>query len=57
MDTRTNTVTFHGNDGLVRSLTVQTPQAQEFIKQLKAGDSVVVTFTEAVALSVEPAKK
>lgn len=57
VNTATNTVTFHGSDGLVRSLTVQTPQGQEFIKQLKAGDSVVVSFTEAVALSVEPAKK
>ena len=56
VDTRTNTVTFHGADGLVRSFTVQTPQAQAFIKQLKAGDSVIVSFTEAVALSVEPAK-
>jgi len=36
--------------------TVQTPQAKEFIKQLKPGDTVVVTFTEALALSVEPAK-
>ncbi len=57
VNTATNTVTFHGADGLVRSLTVETPQGQAFIKQLKAGDSVVVSFTEAIALSVEPAKK
>jgi translation initiation factor IF-1 len=56
VDTKTNQVTFHGADGLVRVFTVQTPQAKEFIKQLKPGDTVVVTFTEALALSVEPAK-
>src|SRR5688572_32608040 len=56
VDTKTNQVTVHGSDGLVRVFTVQTPQAKEFIKQLKPGDTVVVTFTEALALSVEPAK-
>ncbi len=56
VDTRTNQVTFFGQDGLVRVITVRTPQGQEFIKQLKPGDNVVVSFTEAIALSVEPAK-
>jgi translation initiation factor IF-1 len=56
VDTKTNQVTFYGSDGLVRVFTVQTPQAKEFIKQLKPGDTVVVSFTEALALSVEPAK-
>ena len=56
VDTSTNQVTFFGQDGLVRVITVRTPQAQEFIKQLKPGDNVVVSFTEAIALSVEPAK-
>jgi translation initiation factor IF-1 len=56
VDTKTNQVTFYGSDGLVRVFTVQTPQAKEFIKQLKPGDTVVVSFTEALALSVEPTK-
>jgi translation initiation factor IF-1 len=56
VDTRTNLVTFSGPDGLVRSITVATPQGREFIKQLKKGDTVVLSFTEALALSVEPAK-
>ena len=56
VDTKSNLVNFSGPDGLVRSITVETPQAKEFIKQLKPGDTVVVTFTEAVAVSVEPAK-
>jgi hypothetical protein len=55
VNTRTNTVSFFGQDGLVRALTVETPQAQAFIRQLKAGDNVIVSFTEAIALSVEPA--
>jgi hypothetical protein len=55
-DTRSNLVTFSGADGLVRSITVATPQAREFIKQLKKGDTVVLSFTEALAVSVEPAK-
>ncbi len=56
VDTRTNQVSFFAEDGLVRAITVRTPQGQEFIKQLKPGDHVVVSFTEAIALSVEPAK-
>ncbi len=56
VDTRTNLVTFSGSDGLVRSITVETPQGREFIKQLKKGDTVVLSFTEALAVSVEPAK-
>ena len=55
-DTRTNLVTFSGPDGLMRSITVATPQGREFIKQLKKGDTVVLSFTEALAVSVEPAK-
>jgi hypothetical protein len=56
VDTKTNLVNFYGEDGLVRAITVETPQAREFIKQLKPGDTVVVTYTEALAISVEPAK-
>jgi hypothetical protein len=56
VDTKANLVNFTGEDGLVRAITVKTPQAQEFIKQLKPGDKVVVSYTEAVAISVEPAK-
>ena len=56
VDTKTNLVNFSGPDGLVRAITVETPQAKEFIKQLKPGDTVLVTYSEAVAVSVEPAK-
>ena len=56
VDTRSNLVTFSGPDGLVRSITVATPEGRAFIRQLKKGDTVVLSFTEALAVSVEPAK-
>ena len=48
-------VSFYGEDGLVRVIEVQDPKAQEFVRGLKEGDKVELTFTEAVAISVEPA--
>jgi hypothetical protein len=54
VDTRNHVVSFYGSDGLVRSLPVRTPQGREFISRLRAGDEVEVTYTEAVAVSVEP---
>lgn len=47
-------VSFYGSDGLARSLPVRTRQGREFISKLKVGDEVEVTYTEAVAISVEP---
>lgn len=55
VDTKNNVVTFYGTDGLVRVLNVVTPEGQAFIKQLKAGDNVDVTFTEGFAVNVQPA--
>jgi translation elongation factor P/translation initiation factor 5A len=54
VDAAENTVTFTGPRGL-RTVLVETPAAQEFIRQLKKGDEVEVTYTEALAISVEPA--
>jgi ribosomal protein S1 len=45
VDTKSNLVTFAGQDGLVRAITVTTPEAKEFIKQLKPGDTVVISYT------------
>jgi hypothetical protein len=56
VDTKSNVVKFHGEDKLVRELAVHRPEARAFIKQLKPGDQVVVTYAESVAISVEPAK-
>jgi hypothetical protein len=54
VNNRNHVVTFYGSDGVSRSLPVQTPQGREFISKLKVGDEVDVTYTEAVAISVEP---
>ena len=56
VDNKSGLVSFAGEDGLVRAITVTTPEAKEFIKQLKPGDTVVISYTEALAISVEPAK-
>ena len=51
---RDHVVSFYGSDGIGRSMPVRTPQGREFISKLKVGDEVEVTYTEAVAISVEP---
>jgi hypothetical protein len=55
VDTKNNVVSFYGEDGLLRAFPVQTDQGRAFIKKLKPGDEVGVTYTEALAVSVEPA--
>jgi len=57
VDLKNNIVTFTGPQGNVNIVAVQRPQMREFLKTLKAGDKVDLTFTEAVAVSVEPAPK
>lgn len=47
-------VTFYREDGLLRVLEVKRPAAQEFVRGLKEGDKVEITYTEAVAVAVEP---
>ena len=56
VDSKTNEVRFYGPDKRVRTVELETPEAQAFAKKLKAGDEVVVTFTEALAVSVEPVR-
>jgi hypothetical protein len=55
VDKSRNTVTFRREDGVLRVIDVVRPESQEFIKHLKPGDQVEVTYTEALAVSVEPA--
>jgi hypothetical protein len=55
VDTKNNVVSFYGEDGLLRAFPVQTDQGKAFIKKLKPGDEVGVTYSEALAVSVEPA--
>lgn len=56
VDLKNNIVTFTGPQGNVNIVSVKRPQMREFIKTLKTGDKVDVTYTEAVAVSVAPAK-
>jgi translation initiation factor IF-1 len=55
IDTAVSTITFTREDGFVRTVHVQDPGAKQFIKGLKQGDLVTVTYTEALAISVREA--
>ena len=57
VNTVNNTVAFIGPDRVPRTVTVRQPAMQELLRTLKIGDEVDVTFTEAVAISVEPAPR
>jgi hypothetical protein len=54
VDPKKSTITLKGPRGNVVTLNVQNP---EQFKVVKKGDQVEVTYTEAMALSVEPASK
>jgi hypothetical protein len=51
----THTVSFSEHGGAPQTLVVQDPEMQAFLKTLKVGDEVEVTYDEALAVSVEPA--
>lgn len=55
VDKQMNTVTFKNADGLLRTVAVESPEGQNFIKGLKKGDQVEVAYTEAMAIEVKPA--
>jgi Cu/Ag efflux protein CusF len=55
VDTKANTVTFRRSDGASRTVAVEKPEGQEFIKGLRKGDQVEIAYTEAVAIEVKPA--
>jgi hypothetical protein len=57
VDQPSNTVTFTGPSGMTRTVDVTDPSARQFIGTLKKGDEVELTYTEAVAVTVEPKKK
>jgi hypothetical protein len=56
VDTAQNIVEVTGPRGYNRRIKVNDPEAREFIRGLKPGDEVQVTFREPFAVSVEPAK-
>ena len=51
----TNTVAFTDSNGTTHIVQVKTPEMQSFIRDLKRGDIVQVTFTDSVAVEVLPA--
>ncbi len=53
VDTTAHTVTFTGEDGLVRTIPVEREDGRAFAARLRRGDRVVMTYAEAVAISVE----
>jgi hypothetical protein len=57
IDPGTNKVAFQQSDGSQHIIAVKSPNMQAFIKTLKPGDTVDVTYTESVAISVAPAAK
>jgi hypothetical protein len=57
VDTSFDTVTFKRADGFVRTIAPATPEGKKFIHTLKKGDMVDVSYSEALAISVEPAAK
>jgi len=55
VDKAANKVTFKGPEGS-RTVAVKRPEGQKFIAGLNKGDEVDITYTEALAVSVEPSK-
>jgi Cu/Ag efflux protein CusF len=56
VDREAGRVTFTGPRGGTRTVTVQRPEMQAFVRTLSPGEEVDITFTEAVAIRVEPAR-
>jgi hypothetical protein len=55
VDPATGRTTFLRPDGVTRSVVPERPDAIAFAKALKPGDMVTVTFSEGVAIQVQPA--
>ena len=54
IDLSTNTVAFRTADGTVHLVTARAPNMQQFIRTLKPGDNVEITYTQSVAVNVVP---
>ncbi|MGX2039672.1 hypothetical protein ACWJKU_05990 [Methylocaldum sp. MU1018] len=57
VDPHANRVTISSPSGHVHTVEVRNPQLQKYIETLGAGDEVELTYTEAVAITVEPVEK
>lgn len=56
VDLKKNTVLVRGPQGKTHTLKVDDPDLQAKLHKIKPGDTVDITYTQAVAVSVEPAK-
>jgi hypothetical protein len=56
IDPKTDTVQFVGPARILRVVHIRNPKLQEFVRTLKIGDEVDVTYSIAVAVAVEPGK-
>lgn len=56
VDTSFNTVSFTLPEGDLRMVAVESPEGRDFIRTLRKGDKVDVTYTEAVAVEVVPGR-
>src|SRR5262249_47381640 len=56
VDAAKNTVTLKGPKGNTETVNVKRPELQAKLKELKPGDDVQITYTEATAIKVEPKK-
>jgi hypothetical protein len=56
VDVATGRVTFTGPAGGKRTVTAQDPRMREFARNLRPGEQVDLTYSEAIAVNVEPAR-
>lgn len=56
VDKSAQTVTFTGEDGQMHTVAVKKPEARNFVAGLKKGDEVNITYSQALAVSVEPSE-
>jgi Cu/Ag efflux protein CusF len=56
IDLEKHTITFKGPEGNTRLVTVKDPKNYDLLKKAKVGDTVNITYTEALAIAVQPAK-
>jgi len=57
VDAEKNKVTFKGPKGKLKTVTVEDPELQARLPNLKPGQVLVFQYTEAVAASIQPAAK
>lgn len=56
VDTENNTLSFDDPRGLSRTIAVKNPDMRAYLKKLKPGDEVEVTYSEALVVKVAAAK-